>query len=177
MIEGVGPGTILAVRSEGVFSEAIRFGSALIDKPNVEAHIAVVHHKAADGTIWGIEGRPGGCGWVDCGRYLNAVYTISNRNQPLTPQQREEICQFMEILAFRKAGYDWPAIFQDAERDLHLPELWTTKWNGEVPCHIVCSSGAAWVYDKVGALRPEQTDDRHVQPADWTEFILTHHFE
>lgn len=181
MIDGVGPGTVLAVRTENIFGEAIRFGSALVDRPNVENHIAVVHHVNPDKTIWGIEGRPGGVGWVDCSRYLNAVYTLSNRNQPMTTQQRQAICGTMESVL--GMAYDWPAIYQDALIDLHLPNLWAEKWNNETPCHVVCSSLAAWAYNKNGLANPSEAgrtytvDMRHVQPGDWTKFILANHYE
>ena len=168
------PGTVLATRTPGGWRTPqwwIRFGAAVKDKPNLANHIAVPHHQDAHGTWWGIEGRPGGVGWVDCSRYLADPATITNKGQPLTTAQRAGICAAMEKLL--GGPYDWAAIVADAEADLgiHMPG-WDPSWHGSVPGHVVCSSAAQYAYLKAGAEAPE--GDRGTQPADWVSFILRH---
>lgn len=179
-LAGVGPGTVLAVRGDNITGELIRFGAALVDKPNLSNHIAVVHHIDPGGVVWGIEGRPGGVGWVDCHRYLVAEFTITNRKQPMTPQQRSGVSDYMkEMLG---TPYDYSAIFEDAALDLHLPELYAERWNGESPGHVVCSSVASYAYGKQGLANPVSwstippLDYRHVQPGDWDAFIFGNHY-
>jgi hypothetical protein len=36
---------------------------------------------------------------------------------------------------------------------------------------VVCSSLAAWVYDRVGLAAPHPADWQHVTPGDWAAFI------
>src|SRR5690242_20152365 len=66
------PGDILAVNTGMHFgSRMIRFGAAVRElvtgkaEPDFVNHIAFVHHIDAHGVPWGLEGRPGGVGWVD----------------------------------------------------------------------------------------------------------------
>lgn len=168
------PGDIVAVRTSGFAGGMIRFGAALLDKPNLDNHIAMLHHYVGD-VPWGIEGRPGGVGWVDMTHYINSPYTISNKNQPKTQAQRDGVCAV--IKGMLGTPYDWGAIEQDAARDLRLPELWEEKWDGVAPGHVVCSSLAVWGYAKEGLAHPGQEDLRHIQPADWTGWILVNHYE
>ena len=181
VITGVQPGDVLAVRSPGLPGKLIRFGSALLDEPNVENHIAVLHHQDAKGTWWALEGRPGGVGWRDATDYLSSPYTITNRNQPKTQNQRGilGVTGWMERLI--NAQYDWDAIVGDGLRDLHLPPIpdpWAEKTaDGVVAGHVVCSSAAAFAYIKAGLPCPTQTDAAHIEPSDWVDFIITNHYE
>jgi hypothetical protein len=163
------PGDVLAVRSSGRPAWWIRIGAALRDTPNLSNHIAVAHHTDNAGTLWGIEGRPGGVGWVDCGIYLRSPYTITNAAQPKTSIERRSVCTTMEGLL--GTAYDWQAIAADAAADLgiNLPG-WNPTWHGTVPAHVVCSSAAAYAYAQAGLPRPN--GDRLVQPADWDTFII-----
>lgn len=60
-------GDVVCTRNPGTgWSARIRrFGAALRDQPNTVDHTVVVHRRDAAGTLWGIEGRPGGVGEVD----------------------------------------------------------------------------------------------------------------
>lgn len=58
------PADVLVVRTSGFAADMIRLGAALTGKPNLDNHVAVMHHW--DGEVpWGLEGKPGGVGWVD----------------------------------------------------------------------------------------------------------------
>jgi hypothetical protein len=168
------PGTVLAVRGSGWTGNLIRAGAALLGKPNLSAHIAVVHHTDAKGTTWAISGQPGGVGWEDTARYLADPWTITNADQPLTPTQASGIATTMETLI--GTGYDWDAIAADAEAafGIILPG-WDPSWHGTVPGHVVCSSIAAYAYAKKAAACPK--GDRGVTPGDWDQFIIRRGWE
>ena len=168
------PGDVLAVNTGSSWGAWwIRLGAALRDQPNLSNHIAVVHHTDAHGTTWGIEGRPGGVGWVDCAAYLRSRNLLANTAQPKTDAQRAAVCATMEKLL--GTAYDWEAIVNDGAADLgiRLPD-WSPDWapgNGwTVPGHVVCSSAAQYAYLKNGLACPP--GDRGCQPSDWDGFIL-----
>jgi hypothetical protein len=172
---GVKAGHVLAVRTDGFFAEAIRFGGSLIEEPNLDNHIAVLHHQDAHGTWWCLEGRPGGVGWRDATSYLQSPWTISNRNQPLMAEQLAEICNRMDAMINRQ--YDWRAIIEDGLRDIHIEDPWGEKWtNGEVNGGVVCSSAAAYAYGFARAAYPQNISAPHVQPADWVQFIIENNY-
>lgn len=166
----VRPGTVLAVRSGGFAGAAIRIGAAIRGKPNLQNHIAVAHHTDTHGTLWCIEGRPGGVGWRDATSYQQSRWTLTNAAQPFTDAQGAAIAKQMEALL--GTPYDWDAITADALSDLgmHLPG-WDSKWHGLVAGHVVCSSAAAYAYGKAAVLHPD--GERGCQPADWTQWIVT----
>jgi hypothetical protein len=169
------PGTVLVVRSAGFAGWWIRFGAALRGHPNLQNHVAVVHHADPAGTLWCIEGRPGGVGWRDATAYLASRWTISNSGQPLTPVQRGGICKVMEALL--GTPYDWQAIVADGAASLgwKLPG-WDAKWtDGQVAGHVVCSSAAAYAYHAAKAAHPG--GDRGCLPAGWTQWIITRGWE
>lgn len=176
----VSPGDVVAVRSSNFVSVAIRFGAALLDKPNLSNHIAVVHHLTTnpDGstTLWGIEGKPGGVGWIDMTGYLNSKWTLGNNNQPKTIDQIDHICKVME--AMLGTAYDWAAIAADAFEAMHLPALFGEHWSKSgTPGHVVCSSVAAYAYLQAGLKHPNLNDERRCSPGDWNEFIITRGWE
>ena len=167
----VKPGDVLAVRTPGGPLTAqwwIRFGAALLGKPDLSNHIAVAHHTDAHGTLWVIEGRPGGVGWRAANDYLRSRWTLTNAAQPKTDAQRAGICKTMEALL--GTSYDWEAIAADAADDLHFD--WAPTWHGQVPGHVVCSSAACYGYDKNRLARPPG-NARTDQPANWDEWIIT----
>jgi hypothetical protein len=167
-------GDVLAVRTKGRPAWWIRFGSAVADKPDLSNHIAVVHHIDFNGTVWVIEGKPGGVGWRDASAYLADKHTITNIEQPKTDVQRQGVADTMQALL--KTDYDWEAIVMDGLSDvgIKIPD-WSPTWKGTVPAHVVCSSVAAYSYAKNGLSCP--AGDRGVQPSDWDEFILTKGWE
>jgi len=175
------PGDVLVVRTPGVFAWAIRLGARLRGKPSLDNHVAVMHHRDENGVWWAIEGRPGGVGWVDATEYLHNQYTITNWQQEKDQSQRFLVIKIIEALLH--TPYDWPAIAADAITDLHLPDLWAEKWSGKPPGHVVCSSLAAWGYYKAGLPNPAtdkldpKADMSVVQPFDWEDWIVQHHYQ
>ena len=171
---GLRPGTVLVTRSGGFAGAMIRFGAALRGKPNLQNHVAVAHHTDENGTLWCIEGRPGGVGWRDATAYLKSPWTLTNTSQPFNAIQGEAIARQMEALL--GTVYDWDSIVADALSDLgmHMPG-WDSKWNGLVAGQVVCSSAAAYAYGK--AAVPHPPGDRGCQPASWTEWIVTRGWE
>lgn len=166
----LGVGDVLAVRTGGLAAWAIRFGARLRGLPSSVNHIAIMTHWT-DGVPYGIEGRPGGVGWVDLRSYLASPATVSNQGQPRTPEQRSAVRDALTALV--GTPYDFAAIAADALDDLDLPALWAEDWDGKgTPGHVVCSSLAAYVYGRAGLARPlGSTDGRRVQPAHWADFI------
>lgn len=168
------PGDVVAVRTGGFAGEMIRWGAALRGWPNLDNHIVIVDSVQDNGIIVGVEGRPGGVGRVDVSRYFTGVngdFTVANVDQPKTDDQRNTVVTVMRQMI--KVNYDWDAIAEDALVDLDIPQLWNEKWHGTSVGHVVCSSLAAWGYHKASLAAPKQEDMRHIQPANWTEFILT----
>ena len=169
------PGDVVAVRTGGWAARLIRFGQALRGVPNLDNHIVIVHHADAGGTLWGIEGRPGGMGWVNVGHYASR-YMISNADQPKTDAQRAVVCAEMERMLGTR--YDWEAIAEDGVGALGLGRLWHEDWHGQgPPAHVVCSSAASWLYGQVQLARPGRTVDRLTMPGDWTAFDLSREWE
>jgi hypothetical protein len=166
------PGDVLAVRLPGWFSEAIRVGEELSGKPGLENHIALFHHYDDPGVPWGLEGRPGGVGWVDLRAYLRSPYTLNNCLQPgRTDQARAVVAKQAEALLGDK--YSWAAIGGDTLAALHI-HLWNLKLrDGLAPGPVVCSSYAAWLYEQAGWERPPATD-RDTEPADWVSMVIGH---
>jgi hypothetical protein len=169
------PGDVLAVRTSGIAGFLIRLGALIEREPDLDNHIAVVHHTDAAGITWCIEGRPGGVGWADAATYLSSRWTVTNALQPKIPAQRDLVCSAM--MAAIGTPYDWDAIANDAAQMLHLPELFAERWDGQVPGHVVCSSLAAWGYMKGGLAYPEIHDMPRTLPADWEDFDVNRLWE
>jgi cell wall-associated NlpC family hydrolase len=164
------PGDLLIVDGTAGASKLIEIG-AVLDGDPAASHVAIYHHTDAHGTAWAVEGRPGGVGWRDAHDYDTDPRTLTNAAQPKTPAQRTEICMYaVKLLG---TGYDWiGGIAEDAALALHLPQLWTPDpASGQVPAHVVCSSLAAWVYDRAGLDAPGRGDWEHVTPGAWALFI------
>jgi hypothetical protein len=175
---GVQAGDVLCVRTSGLAAEVINFGSTLLGEPGLDNHIAVLDHIDAKSTWWCLEGRPGGVGWRDATGYLMSQYTVTNRHQPKTDEQRTEICYWMNRLINTK--YDWDAIVGDDLRDLHLPAIpdpWSVKdTNGEISGHVVCSSSAVFAYQKAPCAYPRYAINTNTEPSDWVKFILDNNY-
>lgn len=174
----VSPGDILLTRSPGVFPRWIRFGAAMRelvtghDEPSMDNHVAIVHHRDQAGTLWALEGRPGGVGWRDARDYLASPWTVTNVGQPKTAAQRQLVCATM--FALIGTQYDWAGIAADAAGAFGLDKVWLPTWHGQVPGHVVCSSAAAYAYTKAALTRPDPgTDGREVTPADWLALIMS----
>jgi len=104
----VKPGDLLATHSQGGGwgGRLIRLGAALRDQPNLSNHIAIVHHVDASGTLWVLEGRPGGVGWRDATPYMESKMTVCNADQPKSDRQRKIVCD--GAVALIGTAYDWP---------------------------------------------------------------------
>jgi hypothetical protein len=171
------PGDLLLTRSEHWTSWLIRLGAALMGKPNMRNHVIVVSHRDEAGTLWGIEGRPGGVGWRALDDELTARWTLSNADQPKTDAQRELVVKGAVSLLGTK--YDWTAIVLDTAMALRIDHLWKLERWGNVegvPAQIVCSAMADYVYEKAGLAHPN-TGYRTTTPADWDEFITLRKWE
>lgn len=168
------PGDVIIVRTGGgpaarLAALLIRFGARLRGQDDRINHVAVVHHADAVGTLWAIEARPGGVGWVDVARYENP-YLISTAAQPKTDAQRTQVCTAAAGLL--GVGYDWRAIGMDAAEAFGLNRLWQDHtWGDDPPAHVVCSALASWVYHRAGLAVPG-TPWRTTTPADWAEWVL-----
>lgn len=168
------PGDIVAVRTPGGFPTPqwwIRFGAALQNKPNLDNHVALMHHYDSSGVPWGLQGQPGGVGWVDMRQYIASPYTINNCGQPDRPDiQRADVSWHAKALLGTK--YDWAAIANDGLDDLHV-KLWNLQFpHGQKPGEVVCSSFAAYLYGAEGWAHPDTGTERMCQPADWTDFCV-----
>lgn len=173
----VNTGDILTTRSNtGLAGRLIRLGAALRDEPNLTNHVVIVHHVDAAGTVWGLEGRPGGVGWVNCAKYLASKWTLTNAEQPKTDEQRAKVAEL--ALALLGTPYDWTGIALDAMDAIGAFHLWRdTSW-GQAPGHVVCSSYADYVYEQVGLANPGlASHTRTTTPGDWAQFIIERAWE
>jgi hypothetical protein len=173
------PGTVLVMFGSPFLPEqAIEIG-AVIDRQPAAYHVAMVHHVGPSGVLWGLEGRPGGVGWVDCAQYVKHPLTVANTSQPITDEVRMGVAVIMEAMI--GTPYDWAAIAEDGgmvfSRKFGLKDIWHEKVNGVLPGHIVCSAFAAYCYDRKELPCPLPKDYRHVTPADWAEFIMAHGYD
>ncbi len=166
----IGRGDVIVVQGTSLPAKVIEAGEVAAGLPPY-SHVACFDHFDANGTPWGLEGRPGGVGWADVSRYLADPRTLANCAQPKTPAQRAELCQLNE--AMRGTPYAWvTGILADAYRDLGGDALWkpdpVTK---VVPCHVVCSSYLAYTYARIGLASPRPQDWATTEPGDWALFI------
>jgi cell wall-associated NlpC family hydrolase len=167
----IGVADVLAVRTGGIGGWLIRLGAQLRGLPCGINHIVIAHHVNGNGRWIGLEGRPGGVGWVDMTNYLASPATVDNREQPKTEAQRYLVAKAAERLI--GTAYDWQAIGEEALFDLGAP-LSHIDWSGpNPPLHVICSSFAEWAYRQVGLARPEPSQgEALVQPGDWAAFDL-----
>lgn len=170
------PGDIVCSRtSKGLAGRLIRLGAAIMDKPNTVNHVIVVSHRDAAGTLWGIEARPGGVGYRDMGTVVHSAWSLDNIAQTKTTAQRKQIVEAAKGML--GTPYDWEGIAADAMEAIGAQALWCQfDRDGTAPAHVVCSSLADWVYDKVGLESPGKHFDRECSPGDWAEFITLHGF-
>jgi hypothetical protein len=171
----VGIGDLLLTRGSSWVDRLIRIGAAFLDEPNIDNHVAIVHHQDDNGNWWAIEGRPGGVGWADARKYLASRFTSNNVLQPKTDEQRAQVAKAAEGML--GVAYDWSAIIADGAMALHLKDLWAQDWQGKgAPAHVVCSSLAAYVYGEVGLERPTLHEPRETTPGDWEQFTLANNY-
>lgn len=178
MIGTLNPGDVVAVDTGNApQDDLIRLGALLDGTPAPANHVVIVHHRDKAGTLWGIEGRPGGVGYADMAKYLNgplARYANSNTALPRTAVSSTAICESAQQLL--GTPYDWAGgIGADTLGSLHLRRLAEALdrfwgWHDGTalrPAHVVCSSLAQWVYDHLGLPCPKVKDAELCTPADW----------
>lgn len=166
------PGDVLLTRDPTWWARLIRFGAAMRDQPDTWNHVIIASHVDDAGTFWGIEGRPGGVGWVDLAPWIADRWTITNAEQPKTSEQRTQITVAAKGLL--GTPYDWAGIVEDGMVAINATRLWRLRDFGKtgVPGHVVCSSLAAWAYTQAGLAGPPVARLREVTPADWASMIL-----
>ena len=167
------PGDVLTVKTgTRLVEKLIDIGEVLEGTPGYANHVIVVHHLTPDGVVHGLQGQPGGVGWVDCRRYLVDPHTTSNAAQPKTAAQRQVITDTMQAMI--GTPYDWGAIAQQAADALHLPLLFAQDWHGlGYPGHVICSSLAAYGTQRAGLAVPAAHTPRDTNPEDWAEFNIS----
>lgn len=156
-------------------SNAIRLGARMLGTPAFVNHTIIVHHMDDSGTWWGIEGRPGGVGWIDIRSRLDMPLTNANNSQTKTESDRYLIATAAEQLL--GMAYDWKGIAADTAEAFHMfTRLWrkAVEWGeDEVPAHVVCSSFADWAYEQVRLTNPGgYARTRMTTPGDWDKFMM-----
>ena len=169
------PADLLIVRTSGFWAEVIRFGEHMQDQPDGQNHVAVMHHWDGD-VPWGLEGRPGGVGWVNLRGYLKLDATVNNCGQPgRDDQARAWVADKARAMIGTK--YDWEAIADDTLRAFRMPELWARNFTGDkAEGAVICSSYAEFLYAARNWDHPLTSDDRDTEPADWTRFIVSNDY-
>lgn len=184
MLTALNPGDVVAVDTgSAAQDDLIRLGALLDGTPAPANHVVIVHHRDKAGTLWGIEGRPGGVGYVDMAKYTGsalAKYANSNTALARTAQQSHLVLMSAERLL--GTPYDWAGgIAADALTAFGLGGLAKAldRWWGWPdasllphgtalrPAHVVCSSLAQWVYAHLGLPCPKVRDAELCTPADW----------
>jgi hypothetical protein len=169
------PGDLLFTRGDGFASQAIRFGAAVLDEPNQINHVVGFHHTDSANIQWGIEGRPGGVGWVNIAKYLRNPYTLNNVGQEKSGLQRATILDTSQ--AMLGVAYDWVAIGLDGALALRIKIARLSDFSPEgSPEHVVCSSLWDWVYGKSGLDNPNIHPSRLTTPGDWAKWSIENHY-
>ncbi len=170
------PGDLLLTRSRtGMAGRLIRFGALLTGQVEAWNHVCAFHHIDPAGTPWGIEGRPGGVGWVDIRHYIKDPHTLTNVGQPKTDEQRQIVTSGAEGLL--GVAYDWASIGLDAVAATRINLAWSHNGGDGPPAHVVCSSLADWLYNHAGLTSPSKMPWQLTTPADWAELIMQSHWQ
>lgn len=172
------PGDVLLTRGTAWTSKLIRFGAALLDRPNTYNHVIVFTHYDALGIPQGIEARGEGAGDIDLRRTLRSRWVVSNADQPKTPAQRALVVEAAR--GVKGTPYDWSAIVAEGLEALRITPFWTLpeRPKDRLPTSLICSALADWAYAKAGLANPGgDTRTRLTTPADWDTFITTRAWE
>lgn len=142
----------------------------LSDKSTLVNHVAIYTHTDNAGMPRGLEGRPGGFGWVNLTSYLQDPATIANAEQPKTEEQRAKVVALARTAI--AIPYDWAAILAMAAGAAGF-RFSLTEWpETGLPSHMVCSSAADYFYEAVGLPNPGgYTKTRGTDPQDWAAFV------
>lgn len=177
------PGDVLSVwTGNGIVQNLIRVGEALRGQPAVANHVVVLTHIDQKGRWIGIEGRPGGVGCVDATTALSSNLTRSNHAQPRDNGNGQNALFLASCARSLGIGYDWVGIAEDTLDALKLHDMtavidplweWPSKGNA-LPGHVVCSSLAAMLYERVGWGHPDLGKERVCEPSDWWSWSDSH---
>lgn len=181
-VSALAPGDVLVLRTPDQAGWWIRRRALMLkyrwqpwrwlgDKATLVNHVALFTHVDTEGQPRGLEGRPGGFGWVNLTAYLADPATICNADQPKTPDQRETVVRLAQTAV--GLPYDWKAILAMAAGSAGLP-FRLQEWPEDgVPSHMVCSSAADYFYEAAGLPNPGgYRKTRGTDPNDWSLFIL-----
>ena len=166
-------GDVMVVRNDYPGSWFVRMGARLAGKSAIVDHVIIVHHRDQSGTLWGIQGQPGGVGWTQLDRYRGNEFANANVEQPKNEYQRNRIARLAEGML--QTPYDWEGIILDGMVAIGAQVLWKFKeWgDGLVPAHVVCSSFADYIYEVVQLANPGGDKyTRGTSPGDWDTFII-----
>jgi hypothetical protein len=173
------PGDVLLTRGTAWTSKVIRFGAALLDRPNTYNHVIVIHHRDNLGVLWGVEARAEGVGWIDLTRTMRSRWVLTNADQPKTPEDRVFIAKTVEGAI--AAPYDWTAIVAEAFEALRIDEFWRPAEfpeDGRLPYGTICSALADWAYERRGLPNPGgAAKTRTTTPSDWQTFLTLRPWE
>lgn len=172
------PGDVILTRGSAWTSRLIRFGAALLDRPNVYNHVIVFTHYDGLGIPQGLEARAEGAGDIDLRRTLASRWVTSNADQPKTASQRALVIEAAKGL--KGTPYDWSAIFVEGLEALRITRFWTLaeRPKDRLPTSLICSALADWAYARAGLANPGGDNaTRLTTPADWDTFIRTRAWE
>lgn len=149
-----------------IWIQAVLTGHAKYGK---SGHIIVVSHRDTEDRLWGIEGRPGGVGWVNMDK-RNGKWGLSNVDQPKSDEDRYVIVETMKQLIGTR--YDYLAYLDLALATIGITPQWTDFVGNDVPEHVICSAVSDYVYETRGLPNPGGKEiTRYTTPANWAEFI------
>jgi len=174
----IGVGDIICTRNNtGWAARMIRLRAGLLDQPNLVNHVIIVHHKQPNGDWIGLEGKPGGVGWINITqrKVLKSPWIVTNAKEPKLEKQRYLVAKAAEKLI--GVQYDWMGIMQEAvvwAPPKRVTTFINRKWGDaeHPPEQVFCSNYADWCYDFVGLPSPGALFDRNVTPNDWAQFIM-----
>lgn len=168
----LGIGDVLVVKSGYTGSFWVRLGSRLRGRKGNVDHVIVVHHVDDAGTLWGIQGEPGGVGYAQLLKYKGSKDAVANTDQPKNDYQRARIAELAEGMLGTK--YDWAGIVLDGMENIGAEHFWhNAEWpDGLIPVHVVCSSYADYLYEVVQLANPGgDGQTRGTMPSHWYDFI------
>lgn len=166
-------GDVMVTRNNYPGSWFVRMGQRILGKSPLVDHVIIIHHIDAAGVLWGIQGQPGGVGWVEIEKFRSDPFANANVEQPKNTYQRTRIVELSEGMLGTE--YDWVGIVLDGMHAIGASILWRARdWKtGLVPAHVVCSSFADYIYEVVQLPNPGRDENtRGTMPGDWDDFIV-----
>lgn len=138
--------------------------------PELYNHVAMYTHTDGEGIRRGLEGRPGGFGWVNLDSSVAHEDTVANTGQVKTQAQRAELV----AAAYRMIGipYDWASIISFASEAAGF-EFRVEEWPEQgMPSQVVCSTSIDYAYEATRLDNPGgYAETRATDPTDWGTWI------